>query len=148
MEYSIEEFDKTKTKVMNYIMYKKRTEYEVKNKFSKTIEENLLHDIIEYVKEAGYLSDRDYIKRAILEFEALNNLSRKEISYKLYSKGIAKNLIEDYFSENSEELYEYELNSAKNIAIKKSNTMTEDEIKNYLRKKGYKEEIIRRLEDN
>ena len=36
MDYSIEEFDKAKTKVMNYIMYKKRTEYEVKNKFSKT----------------------------------------------------------------------------------------------------------------
>ena len=30
--YSIEEFDKEKTKVMNYIMYKKRTEKEVKNK--------------------------------------------------------------------------------------------------------------------
>ena len=54
MDYTIEEFDKAKTKIMNYIMYKKRTEYEVKNKFSKTLEENLLHDIIEYVKEAGY----------------------------------------------------------------------------------------------
>ena len=86
MEYSIEEFDRAKTKVMNYIMYKKRTEYEVKNKFSKTIEENLLHDIIEYVKEAGYLSDNEYIERAVSEFKVLNNLSRKEVSYKLYSK--------------------------------------------------------------
>ena len=83
MEYSIEEFDKAKTKVMNYIMYKKRTEYEVRNKFSKALEENLLNDIIEYVKEAGYLSDTEYIKRTILEFKALNNLSRKEIKYKL-----------------------------------------------------------------
>ena len=62
MEYSIEDFDKAKTKVMNYIMYKKRTEYEVRNKFSKILEENLLNDIIDYVKEAGYLSDEDYIK--------------------------------------------------------------------------------------
>ena len=37
MEYNAEEFDKAKTKVMNYIMYKKRTAYEVRNKFSKTI---------------------------------------------------------------------------------------------------------------
>ena len=123
MEYTIEEFDKAKTKVMNYIMYKKRTEYEVRNKFSKTLEENLLDDIIEYVKEAGYLSDRQYIKRAIDEFKALNNLSRKEIKYKLYSKGVGNSLIEDYFSEKSEELYEYELKSAKNIVIKKQNTM-------------------------
>ena len=143
MKYSIEEFDKAKTKVMNYIMYKKRTEYEVKNNFSKTIEENLLHDIIEYVKEAGYLSDTDYIKRAILEFKALNNLSRKEISYKLYSKGISKELIEDYFSEHQEELYDYEMQSAQNIFNKKSITMETEEIKNYLRKKGYKEDIIK-----
>ncbi len=143
MKYSIEEFDKAKTKVMNYIMYKKRTEYEVKNKFSKTIEENLLHDIIEYVKEAGYLSDTEYIKRAILEFKALNNLSRKEISYKFYSKGISKELIEDYFSEHQEELYDYEMQSAQNIFNKKSITMETEEIKNYLRKKGYKEDIIK-----
>lgn len=143
MEYSIEEFDNAKTKVMNYIMYKKRTEYEVKNKFSKTIEENLLHDIIEYVKDAGYLSDTEYIKRSILEFKALNNLSRKEISYKLYSKGISKELIEDYFSEHKEELYEYEMKSAKNIFNKKSISMETEEIKKYLRKKGYKEDVIK-----
>lgn len=148
MEYSIEEFDKAKTKVMNYIMYKKRTVYEVKNKFSKTLEENLLHDIIEYVKEAGYLSDTEYIKRTLSEFQALNNLSRKEIKYKLYSKGIENNLIEDYFSENSEELYDYELKSAKNIFIKKQCAMDEDEIKNYLRRKGYREDIIKQaIED-
>ena len=148
MEYSIEEFDKAKTKVMNYIMYKKRTEYEVKNKFSKKLEENLLDDIIEYIKEAGYLSDLEYIKRAISEFQALNNLSRKEIKYKLYSKGIENNLIEDYFSENSEELYDYELKSAKNIFIKKQRAMDEDEIKNYLRKKGYREDIIKQVLEN
>ena len=145
MEYTIEEFDKAKTKIMNYIMYKKRTEYEVRNKFSKMLEENLLDDIIEYVKDAGYLSDKEYIKRAVSEFQALNNLSRKEIKYKLYSKGIENTLIEDYFSENREELNDYELKSAKNIFIKKQNTMDEEEIKNYLRKKGYKEDIIREV---
>ena len=143
MNYSIEEFDRAKTKVMNYIMYKKRTEYEVKNKFGKTLEENLLSDIIEYVKEAGYLSDTEYIKRAVLEFKVLNNLSRKEVKYKLYSKGISNSLIEDYFLENSEELYEYELQSARNIFIKKESTMDKEEIKNYLRKKGYREDSIK-----
>ena len=41
--------------------------------------------------------------RKIYEFKALNNLSRKEIKYKLYSKGIENGLIEDYFLENSED---------------------------------------------
>ena len=145
MNYSVEEFDSAKTKVMNYIMYKKRTEYEVKNKFSKILEENLLNDIIEYVKEAGYLGDANYIERAVAEFKNLNNLSRKEVKYKLYSKGISNDLIEDYFSENSEELYEYELRSATNIFNKKINTMEKEDILNYLRKKGYKQEIICKL---
>ena len=147
MQYTLEEFDKSKAKVMNYIMYKKRTEYEVRNKFSKTLEENLLDDIIEYVKDAGYLSDTEYIKRAVTEFQALNNMSRKEIKYKLYSKGIKNSLIEDYFSEVKEELYDYELKSARNIFIKKQSTMEEEEIKNYLRKKGYRDEIIKQAID-
>ena len=49
--YQVEEFDKEKTKVMNYIMYKKRTEKEVKNKFQNTIQSDMLCDIIEYIKE-------------------------------------------------------------------------------------------------
>ena len=137
--------DKLKTKVLKYIMYKKRTEYEVRNKFSKILEENLLHDIIEYVKEAGYLSDENYIERAVAEFMAIKNLSQKEINYKLYSKGIDKSLIEDYLASHSEELYEYELKSAITIFNKKINTMEEEEIKNYLRKKGYKESILKEI---
>lgn len=63
--YTIEEFDKEKAKVMNYIMYKKRTEYEVKNKFQNTIQNDLLYDIISYIKDAGYLNDNDYIDRLV-----------------------------------------------------------------------------------
>ena len=143
MDYSVEEFDKAKTKVMNYILYKKRTEQEVKNKFCKTLEENLLHDIIEYVKEAGYLSDKNYIERAVSEFESLKHLSRKEIRYKLLSKGIANHFIEDYFAEHCEELEEYEIKSAMHIASKKFSTMEWEEIKSYLRKKGYTEDSIK-----
>ena len=32
--YSIEEFDELKTKVLKYIMFKKRTELEIKRKFA------------------------------------------------------------------------------------------------------------------
>lgn len=140
--YSIEEFDKQKSKVMNYIMYKKRTEQEVKNKFQNTCAEDLLCDIIAYVKEAGYLDDCDYVKRAVNEFIALKNLSIKEMKYKLYSKGVNKEAIEGYFYENKEEMQEYERKSAYNIYIKKENTMEKEDIENYLRKKGYKQEII------
>ena len=140
--YSIEEFDKQKSKVMNYIMYKKRTEKEVKNKFQSTCAEDLLCDIITYIKEAGYLNDNDYVQRAVNEFMALKNLSIKEIKYKLYSKGAAREAVENYFYKYKEEIEEYERKSAYNIYVKKENTMEKEDIENYLKKKGYKQEII------
>ena len=133
----LEEFEKQKTKVMNYIMYKKRTEFEVKQKFSKTIDEDTLEKIIDYIKEAGYLNDKDYIDRTVNEIMALKNLSIFEIKNKLYTKGISRNDIEDYVYEHRDELEEYERNSRENIIAKKSSSMTEQELENYLYKKGF-----------
>lgn len=142
--YTIEEFDKEKTRILKYILYKKRTEQEIRRKFSKEIEENLLEDIIDYLKEAKYINDNDYIEKTINNFMILKNLSIKEIQYKLQSKGLTKNQIEDYFCENREELEEYETKSAGNIIYKKSASMETEEIKQYLLKKGYKLENINR----
>lgn len=140
--YTIEEFDKEKTKVFKYIIYKKRTKFEIRNKFKGQIEENMLEDIIEYFKEAGYISDMQYIERAINEYMSLKNLSIKEIKYKLYTKGINKSLLDEYIQKNYDTLEEYERKSAENIKIKKQNSMDEQEIKKYLLKKGYKGENI------
>ena len=134
--YSIEDLDFAKTKILKYISFKKRTENEIRLKFNKVINQELLDDAIEELKENGYIDDNKYIVRAINEFMALKNLSIKEIKYKLMAKGINKNLIEDYISNNKDILVDYELKSAKNIAIKKSN-LEKEEIKNYLMKKGF-----------
>ena len=141
--YTIEEYDKEKTKVLKYVIYKKRTEREIRTKFKSIIEENMLEDILEELKENGYISDENYIERAVNEFIALKNLSIKEIKYKLMSKGISNNLVEDYVQKNEEELNEYEQKSADNIVLKKSVNMDETEIKQYLIKKGYTEEHIK-----
>ena len=142
--YNVEEYDKAKTKVLKYILYKKRSEAEVRTKFTNTIEENMLEDIIEYLKQAGYINDKDYIERTINNFKILKNLSIKEIKYKLMAKGLNKNDIEDYFYENREELEEYETRSASNIFYKKSSSMEQEEIKQYLLKKGYKIDNIKK----
>ena len=57
--YSKEELDKAKTKILKYILYKKRTENEVRNKFKNEYTEELLEDVIEYLKEAKYIDDED-----------------------------------------------------------------------------------------
>ena len=140
--YSKEEFDEAKTKILKYILYKKRSKQEIFNKFNKEIEENMLEDIIQYLEEANYINDKEFIEKTVNNFISLKNLSIKEIKYKLLTKGVNKNDIEDYISQNMEELEEYEKKSAKNIAYKKSNSMDENEIKEYLQQKGYKYENI------
>lgn len=139
----LERKDKLKTKVLKYIMYKKRTEQEVRRKFSNIEDEDLLDDVIEDLKENGYINDDSYIERAVSEFVNLNNLSLKELKYKLMNKGLKKDLIEDYFYNHSEELEQYEINSAKNIILKKSNNSEEQEIIEHLLKKGYKIDLVK-----
>lgn len=140
--YTIEEFDKGKTKILKYILYKKRSENEVRRKFEKELDENMLEDIIEYLKKAKYIDDTEYIRKTVNNFIILKNLSIKELKYKLLAKGLNKNDIEDYIYENKEELEEYEIKSISNIFYKKSASMEQDEIKQYLLKKGYKSENI------
>ena len=139
----LEEYDKQKTKVLKYIIYKKRTEREVRQKFENTIEQEILEDIIEELKENSYINDNNYIQRAIAEYIALKNLSMKEIKYKLFAKGLNNDIIDEYFSNNKDDLIDYEIQSIKNINYKKQYSMDKEEIKQFLIKKGYQMENIK-----
>lgn len=139
----LKQFDKMKSKVLKYAIYKKRTEQEIRQKFEKELEENMLNDIIEVLKENSYIDDNNYIERTVSEFIRLKKLSIKEIKYKLISKGIKNSLIEDYVSNNIDMLNEYEQKSAYELMCKKRNTMDENEIKIYLLKKGYSDSNIK-----
>lgn len=144
--YTLEEFDKFKTKVLTYILYKKRTEYEVRNKFAKTIDEEMLTDIIEYLKEAGYINDSEYVEKIFNEYMNLKLMSIREIKNKIFEKGVYIAYIEDYISKNREILDEYELNSAKKIIDKKAG-MEPQKLKAYMIKRGFNTEILERLEN-
>ena len=137
-----EELDKLKTKVLKYVLYKKRTENEVREKFSDC-DQDKLEDVIEVLKENNYINDKDYIERSIKEFKALKNLSIKEINYNLIQKKVNKNILDEYIYENREELLEFEINSAKNILLKKAKNPEEiDDVKKYLYNKGYMSESV------
>lgn len=138
------EMDKLKTKVLKYIVYKKRTEKEVRTKFSSSdIDQNMLEDVIENLKENGYINDENYIQRAVNEFLAINTLSLKEIHNKLYAKGISNDIIDNYFSNNQFDLEEYEKKCAKKIVYKKQLQMEKEDIEAFLYRKGYSRESIR-----
>ena len=142
--YTIEQFDQEKTKILKYILYKKRTEQEIRQKFTHTIDSNMLEDIIEDLKEKNYINDTEFMDKQVKDFINLKNLSIKELQYKLIAKGLNKNKVEDYIEENREDLQEYEIKSAEKIFCKKLMTMDQQEIKQYLLKKGYQLDHINR----
>lgn len=134
----LKQFDEQKTKVFKYITYKKRTEQEVRNKFRGQIDEEMLEEIIEYLKEAKYLDDYEFIVKQVREYINLKTLSITEIKYKLLTKGLDKKLIERYIDNNYEELKEYEQRCIEKIKSKKAGAMDEQQIEQYLYRKGYK----------
>lgn len=138
----LEEFDKLKTKVLKYVLYKKEVKQKLEEKFADANDE-MLDEVIQNLSENGYINDNSYIEKAVQEFMRLKNMSIKEIEYKLLSKGINKDKIENYIFENREALLEYEQKSAKYIFIKKQTIMEEDNIIQYLKKKGYLSETIK-----
>lgn len=134
----LKEFDEQKTKVFKYITYKKRTEQEVRNKFRGQINEDMLEEIIDYLKEAHYLDDYEFIEKQVREYMNLKTMSITEIKYKLATKGLDRKLIEKYIDNNYEQLKEYEQRCIEKIKAKKAGTMEKQEIQQYLYKKGYK----------
>ena len=149
MAYTIEQYDKWKTRILKYVLYKKRTEHEIRQKFeiekrknNSDLSQEMMEDIIQELKENGYISDLDYIDRSVKEFMSLKNMSVKEILYKLYSKGVSKNVMEEYVQEHIDELEDFEIKSAERIALKKASTCERDDIYQYMFRKGYKSENI------
>ena len=136
-----ERFESLKNKVLKYIIYKKRTELEIRQKFAEE-DENILEDVIEYLKEQNYINDSNYVERAIKEYTALKNLSIKELEYKICQKGIDRSLVENYICQNRESMLQYEISSAKAIILKKQKDFEEQEIRNFLYKKGYMQDSI------
>ena len=82
--------DEAKTRIMKYITYKKRTEQEVRKKFKNEIDEQLLDEIIEYLKEANYLDDYQFIQKQVNEYMINKRIkiqtSRKRIRQKISRK--------------------------------------------------------------
>ena len=148
MEYmSKEKFEEAKkiddlrNKMLKYILYKKRTEEEVRQKFCEE-DENMVEDAIQHFKDLNYINDQIYIEKAIKEYIALKTLSIKEVTYKISQKGVRKSLIDDYVCQNKETMLEYEVASAKAIILKKQKNTEEQEIKELLFKKGYMTESV------
>lgn len=141
-KYDIVEYDKAKTKILRYVLYKKRTEAEALRKFEGEMSKSLIKKVVKDLKENGYIDDQNYIRRSFDEYMALKNMSICEIKHKLFARGIKLKDFEKYAEENQDKLIEYEKNSAKKIVEKRLKGAEDFEIKRYLINKGYGSDSI------
>ena len=133
-------------KLMKYVVFKKRTEKEVKQKCKMLkYEDNYIEEIIEYLKENEYINDEKYIVKYIQNVIRLKNCSVNEIKIDLIKRGIDDFLIEKYLNE---ELEEFEEKSAIILAKKKIKTMEKEKIKGYLLNKGFSYSNVSKAIDN
>ena len=88
--YSLAEFDNAKTKILKYVLYKKRSENEIIKKFENEFDLDLIQAVVSDLKEKGYVNDANYIKRSVNEFMALRNLYEKSSAKKITQKKFSK----------------------------------------------------------
>ena len=134
-------------KLMKYVLFKKRTEKEVRTKCKQFDYTNdYVDEIIDYLKEADYIDDELYIKKYIQNVMRLKKCSVFEIKMDLLRRGIEDEIIEKYVDET---LYEYEEQCAIELAQKKYRADGEiEKVKRYLMNKGYSHSNVSKAIDN
>lgn len=89
-------FEVAKNKAIKYVGISRKTEQEVYRKLkTQGFDENIIMEVIEYLKELGYINDDDYVDAYIRQCMRLLDYSTYEIRQKLLQKGINKYIIDD-----------------------------------------------------
>ena len=141
------EFIEAKTNAVKYIMYKPRTQYEVRNKLLKLeYDEELIEEVINELLLLEYLNDNLYAEKFIKNSQSIKPMSKNMIKYKLKEKGISDDIIQNVLRDN--EIDEIEL--ARDLFFKKTKGKPLDEkelnkVKGFLARKGFSLSIINKV---
>jgi regulatory protein len=79
---------------IDYLSKKLRTEHEITEKLSKHYDSDLIHRVIDRLKEMDLLNDTNYVSCYIRDRSKLNPMGRIRIRLELMQKGIPEDLIE------------------------------------------------------
>lgn len=135
-------------KLMKYVVFKKRTEHEVRRKCATlNYTTDYIEEIIDYLKESEYINDKIYTQKYINNIIRIKNSSIYEMKIGLLRKGVDEDIIDEYINREYEELNNFELESLKNL-INKKGTEDIEKLKRYLRSKGYISSNINYVIDN
>ena len=129
-------FEQAKEKAVKYLVLTLRTENEVRNKLKKlNVEEDIIEQVIEYLKGINYINDSNYIEAYIRQCIKIPKYSKYEIKMKLLQKGINKNLLEEKLEEH--DMQEYEKKIVEKLKESKLKDMDEIKQKAYLYRRGF-----------
>lgn len=129
-------FELAKEKAIRYIVIARKTEHEVRVKLQKlNCEEEIIEQVIVYLKKLQYLSDEDYVDAYIRQCMRLLNYSIYEIKNKLLQKGIKKDIMEPKLQILRETTYEKQL--MQKLLRGKLKSMESLKQKQYLYRRGF-----------
>jgi len=146
-------YEKLREKVFFYVTYQRRTEGEVRRNFLPLFKKNnipreVYNDLIAELKDKGYIDDADFVRKRFVSLINFKQYSIKEMEHKILEKGIDKDLVEECKENIWEQLCEHEVKAAKILYDKKIKEKSEEDIKQYLRRKGFMESSIQQLNND
>jgi len=147
-----ETIEKVYLKALNFLSYRRRSEKEINDRLDQYFRKeksNLKEAVLSKLKEEGFVDDSRFTQEMVLSLSRSN--SPRGVYSKLYKRGINKELVDESLSALEED-YEYE--SACRVFDKKvknpallGNPSMRKKIMDFLFRKGYSWDIIRRVFD-
>lgn len=124
-------------KAIKYIGISKKTEYEVRQKLKRLqVTSSVIDEEINYLKELGYIDDKDYARSFVKQCYKMMQYSIYEIKNKLLQKGINASIIEEELELLKDS--DYELNTVEKLKNGKLKSYDDEKTKAYLYRRGFK----------
>lgn len=112
----MDEYEKAKNKALQSITRAEKSEKKMREKLSKDFEEDTIEQVIEFLKKYSLIDDERFAERIVSNDVNFKRVGKNKIKQNLYSKGIAREEIENAISEIDREK---ELENAIYLAEKK-----------------------------
>lgn len=143
----MEDIKKAKNYALKLLKYRPRTQKEIFERLiKKKYPQDLIEKVVQELKEAGLLNDREFVKFWINWRREVNPRSKNFIFWELRKRGVSEDLIKEKLEEiNSED----DFSQAEQLAKKQFERLKDREpekkkirIYGYLKRRGFAESII------
>lgn len=139
-----EVFEQAKKRALRYLSYAPRSESQVKIKLRGLFPEGVVDEAVSWLKERGYLNDRDFAQSWKANRLAFRPRGRLAMKQELLRKGIDSSLVDEVLADVDEEKAAYEAARKKASALKDTDYSTfRQRLGAFLRRRGFDYDVIR-----